>query len=94
MITFNVCASNGNFYRGHEPANGHGNCWSDCVNDALVLTIDQARALVAAWPGCLTIQVAIKSEPMSPEAFQHELFCAQGGRWYDYDIREPYPGEW
>lgn len=83
MITFCVQALNGNFYRGHRPANGHGNCWADEA-DALVFTIEQARKLVEAWPGNLRIVISADSVPMTDEQFRHELFCARGGGWFDY----------
>ena len=84
MITFNMVARNGNFYRGHEPCNVHGNCWGD-EDSALVFTIDQARELIGGgiWGG-LRIVVSVKSEPMSDWKFRKELFCAQGGNWHDY----------
>jgi len=85
MITFNVQARNGNYYRGHEPKNGSGNCWDDEQGNALVLTIDQARTLVEAWPGFLNIVISVKSVPMTDADFKHELFCARGGTWYGYD---------
>ena len=84
MITFNVQAHNGNYYRGHAPSNGYGNCWG-YEQDALVFTIEQARELVAAWKGYLKIVISTKSEPMTDEEFKHELFCAKGGHWYDYE---------
>lgn len=82
MITFNVQAHNGNYYRGHEPSN-LGNCWTGDEAHALVLTIEQARALVQAWPG-RKIVVSVRAEPVSDERFAQELFCAGGGNWYDY----------
>lgn len=83
MITFNAQAHNGNFYRGHEPANGYGNCWGD-EEVALVFTIEQARRLYQAWPGRLKIVIAVKAVPMTDAEFEHELFCARGGTWYGY----------
>ena len=83
MITFNVQADNGNYYRGHEPVNGYGNCWGD-EEVALVFTIEQARELVEAWPGHLNIVISVKSVPMTDETFGRELFCIGGGSWYDY----------
>lgn len=89
MITFNVQARNGNYYRGHEPCNEHGNCWSRDAEDALVFTIKQARKLGSAWGWTgLHIVISMKAEPMGHYAFLKELFCAQGGNWYDY--REGY----
>lgn len=85
MITFCVQAHNGNYYRGHEPKNGFGNCWADSGSDALVFTIEQARELVAAWRGYLNIVIAVSSvPPLTDEQFKHELFCARGGTWYGY----------
>ncbi len=84
MITFNVQAHNGNYYRGHEPSNTYGNCWGD-EKDALVFTIEQARSLVEAWRGYLKIVISISAEPISDLAFRRELFCAKGGSWYDYE---------
>lgn len=83
MITFNIRAHNGNYYRGHAPSNSYGNCWGD-EKDAVVFTIEQARELVAAWRGYLGIVISVKSEAISDEIFQHEIFCAKGGSWYDY----------
>ena len=83
MITFNMQAGNGNYYRGHEPANGYGNCWGD-EEVALVFTIEQARELVSAWRGFLKIVIAVSSIPVSDGVFKRELFCAKGGRWYDW----------
>lgn len=88
MITFNVQAHNDNFYRGHRPANGHGNCWSDERRDALVFTIDQARKLVETWPGRLKIVIAIQAVPMNAGDFERELFCAGGGNWYHWPHRD------
>jgi len=85
MITFNVQAHNGNYYRGHEPSNRYGNCWCVEQDGALVFTIEQARSLVEAWRSFLKIVVSVSAEPISAEAFKHELFCAKGGRWYDYE---------
>lgn len=87
MITFNLQANNGNYYIGHEPSNHSGNCWGD-ESHALVLTIDQARALACAWPGYMKIVVAMKSEPLTSEQFLRELFCASGGKWYLWPHRE------
>ncbi len=84
MITFNVQAHNKNYYRGHEPANGHGNCWAGEQDEALVFTIDQARKLVAAWPGFLKIVISVRSYPMTDREFRRELFCAGGGNWYHW----------
>lgn len=80
MITFNVRANNGNYYRGHEPSNS-GNCWSD-EERALVMTIQQARKLVRVWPSYLNIVISVKAEPITDEQFERELFCASGGSWY------------
>ena len=88
MITFNIRAANGNYYRGHEPANSHSNCWcscSDSTKHALVFTIEQARDLVKAWSGYLNIVISASAIPMAGEEFQHELFCAKGGSWYEYE---------
>ena len=85
MITFNIQAHNGNYYRGHKPANKHGNCWSGEQEDALVFTIEQARELVKAWQGYLEIVISVAAEPISDDQFKHELFCSKGGRWYDYN---------
>lgn len=85
MITFNIQARNGNYYRGHEPSNKSSNCWIDTVDDAMTFTIDQAREIVKAWKwNHLNIVIALSSEPISPDLFHRELFCARGGDWYDY----------
>jgi len=48
MLTFNLQADiTGNYYRGHEPRNGEGNCWTTHANLALVLTLEQVRKLRA-----------------------------------------------
>jgi hypothetical protein len=88
MITFNIQARNGNYFRGHEPCNGHSGPWATEAEDALVLTIDQARAIVEVWPSYLNIVIAPKAEPISSEQFDRELFCASGGRWYTWPHRE------
>ena len=82
-ITFNVQAHNGNYYIGHEPANGKGNCWGD-QKDALVFTIEQARELIKVWARYLTIVIAVESVPIIDEYFQTELYCIRGGSWYAY----------
>ena len=84
MITFNVQAPNGNYYRGHAPSNDHGNCWTSKSSNALVFTLDQARKLVKTWGHYLKIVISVESKPMSKKAFQRELFCAKGGDWYEY----------
>ncbi|MCK5617062.1 hypothetical protein KAR91_85155 [Candidatus Pacearchaeota archaeon] len=84
MITFNIQAHNNNYYCGHKPCNGHGNCWASLEADALVFTLDQARKVVTAWPGFLKIVIAIGSVPMTGPDFERELFCAGGGSWYHY----------
>lgn len=84
MITFNLQAGiSGNYYRGHEPSS---NCWGD-EDVALVLTIEQAREIVKAWPGRLSIVIAVSVTPMSPYSFDHEMFCIRGGNWYHYRHR-------
>jgi len=87
MITFNVQAHNSNYYIGHEPSNHSGNCWGD-EDHALVLSIEQARALVEAWPGQMKIVISVKMSQMSPDAFERELFCARGGCWYVWPHRD------
>ena len=47
MITFNIRADNGNYYRGHKPDNEHGNCWASERCYALTLTLEQSRKLVS-----------------------------------------------
>ena len=85
MITFNVQAHNNNYYCGHKPCNGHGNCWTGKQDEALVFTIDQARKLVTAWTGCgLNIVISVRSVPMTEASFERELFCASGGQWYHW----------
>ncbi len=82
MITFNLRAHNGNYYCGHEPSNDHG-VWGD-QDHALVLSIEQARAMAKAWRGHLNIIIAIESEAMAETDFHREVFCAGGGNWYDW----------
>lgn len=84
MLTFNLRASNSNFYRGHEPSNTHSNCWSGCENDALVLTLGQARA-IAGLRNVSIVFAAVEDKPMSDAAFERELFCAGGGNWFEYN---------
>jgi len=83
MITFNLQSGSGNYYRGHKPSNHYSNCWGD-REDALVFTLEQARAIITGWSQYLNIVIAIKSEPISDAQFKHELFCAGGGNWHDY----------
>lgn len=91
MITFNIRAHNGNFYRGHEPSNSHDNCWGD-EYDALVFTIEQARQLVEAWRRYLEIVISVKAESIPDKQFKRELFCAKGGSWYDYEREQKEKG--
>ena len=79
MITFNIQAGNGNYYRGHEPANGCGNCWCGEEKDALVFTIEQARELVSAWRGFLKIVIAVSSIPASDEVLSGNCFVQRVG---------------
>ena len=86
MVTFSLQSRRtGNFYIGHEPRNGGENCWGD-EDDALVLTIEQAIALAAAWHGNrMRIVVSLNEEVTFAEAsdgFERELFCCAGGDWY------------
>lgn len=85
MITFNLQASNGNYYFGHEPGNG-GSPWTGDQWKALVLTLDQARQLVREWRGCgMSIVISVESEPITDQQFLQECFCARGdGDWHDY----------
>lgn len=84
MITFNIQAHNGNYYRGHEPSNKYGNCWCcEQQEGALVFTIEQARELVKVWKNYLQIIIAPSANPMKQADFEHELFCAKGGSWYE-----------
>lgn len=83
MITFNIQAHNNNYYRGHKPSNKYGNCWCTKQEDALVFTIEQARELAKAWKNYLQITIALSANPMKQTDFEHELFCAKGGSWYD-----------
>lgn len=82
MITFNLQARNGNYYRGHEPSNSSGNCWTGKRSNALTFTIEQARQLSANH--YLNIVIAIEPCPISDALFKKEVFCLSGGRWYDY----------
>ncbi len=90
MITFSLQSGRtGNFYRGHEPSNVSSNCWAD-QDDALVLTIEHARALAAAQHGGLNIVISVKAEltfTTDGYFFQRELFCAAGGDWYVFPHR-------
>lgn len=83
MITFNLRAHNGNYYRGHEPSNHSGNCWSD-LEHALTFSIGQAREIANAWKGHMNIVISLSSEPMTDKAFEREVFCAKGGNWFDW----------
>ena len=91
-VTFSLEAgSSNNFYRGHEPSNSSANCWGS-EDAALVLTIDQARALAAAWHGNrMQIVISLKEEVTFADAtdgFERELFCCAGGDWYVWPHRE------
>jgi hypothetical protein len=91
-VTFSLEAGScNNFYRGHEPHNRYANCWGD-EDDALVLTIEQARALAAAWHGNrMRIVVSLKEEVTFADAtdgFEREMFCAAGGEWFAFPHRE------
>lgn len=77
MITFNIQAGNGNYYRGHEPSNEYSNCWCGDGEDALVFTIEQAREIISTWGNHLKIVISIKSEPLTDDAFQRELQCTK-----------------
>lgn len=80
MLTFNIRARNGNYFRGHESSNKYSNCWGD-REVALTLSIEQARQLIAAakWLLDCDIVIAMKSEPISNEEIQREVFCLKGG---------------
>jgi len=86
MITFNIQARNKNYLMSQKPHSG--NCWTGEVEDALVLTIEQARALVESWHGYLNIVIAVSAEPITDAQFKRELFCVQGGKWFDYPGRK------
>ena len=87
MWTFNLEASRtGNFYSGHEPGNHSSNCWSDREN-ALVLSLEQARELWTHWKGTKIVIEVTDKPSMSPYDFDHELFCVRGGNWYHYRHR-------
>ena len=85
MITFNIRASNGNYYRGHRPSNKYSNCWGD-REAALTLTILQARRLVEAlsWLKGCDIVIAIRSGTIHNDECQREIFCLEGGSWYEF----------
>lgn len=89
MVTFNLQATwTGNFYRGHAPNNDDSNCWSGRKH-ALVLTLEQALKLLAAWRGDMNIVVAVVADPaVSDDVVLHELFCIRGGNWYWFKHRE------
>jgi len=86
MLTFNIRARNGNYYRGHKPSNKYGAYWGDKV-DALTLSIEQARQFIEAakWLKNCDIVITLESEPISDERCQRELFCLKGGRWFDFE---------
>ena len=89
MLTFNIQAYNRNYYRGHEPSNSYGNCWTGESNDALCLTIEQTRDIIDAmrlnqFCGSCKIEIALSAEPISPDACKREIFCLNGGHWGDY----------
>jgi len=87
MITFNLQAHNGNYYRGHEPCNHSGNCWTDEEVFAMVFTIDQVRKIMAhdsAVSSNLNITISIKSNPITDDECDREIFCLDGGYYYDW----------
>ncbi len=89
MITFNIQANNGNFYRGHKPSNDHSNCWTEEQEEALTFTIEQARELAKAL-GFLKIVIALSAESISESEFKREMFCSMGGSWYAYFKKTKY----
>ncbi len=84
MITFNLQANNKNYYRGHEPSNNSGNCWTGDECRALSFSIEQARTMAKAWRGHLNIIISLNAEAISDSEFQREVFCAGGGNWHDW----------
>ena len=85
MITFNLQAGNGNYYRGHRPCNESSNCWIGEEKHALCMTLEQARAIATAWRGFIKIVIALSAAHITDKDFKRELFCASGGNWYDWD---------
>ena len=87
MITFNLQADNGNYYRGHKPDNCHGNCWVSERRHALTLTLEQSRRMVDHKSNCCSqvdIIIATESEPISDEECDREMFYLDGGCYYNY----------
>ena len=91
MITFNLQAPNKNYYRGHRPSNTSSNCWASDVRHALVLTIEQSRRLIG-HSSCITsglhIIVSVCATPIPNLECDREMFCLDGGYYYDFDKRE------
>ncbi len=89
MLTYNIQAQNGNFYRGHKPSNHFGNCWAS-VHDrdhALVFTIAQARDIITCKSVVCrdaNIVISIKYNPISDDECNREIFCLSGGYYYDW----------
>jgi hypothetical protein len=84
LTTYNIQFRNGNYFFGHEPGNGDSAVTGDQWK-ALVLTIEQARAIVKARRGG-TIVISVEEEPISDDQFKRELHCIAGGSWYDWNI--------
>lgn len=90
MLTFNLEAGgSGNYYyRGHAPSNDSANCWGSRKH-GLVLGIEQARKIVAAWAGSMNIVVAVVADPaVDDREVDRELFCIRGGNWYWFRHRK------
>ena len=83
MLTFNLVANNGNYYRGHEPSNKHGSCWTNDRAEALTLSLVQARE-IAREVYDLRIEIALVDTAISDELFRKEMFCLMGGSWNGY----------
>ena len=85
MLTFNIQAPNTNYYRGHRPSNKSSNCWICDKEDALNVSIEQARVLLEIkWISNCNVVISLSSTPISDEECEQELFCLNGGRWYEY----------
>ena len=87
MLTFNLRAANGNYYRGHKPDNYHGNCWASERHHALTLNLEQSRRMVGHKSNCCSqvdIIIATENEPISDEECDREMFCLDGGYYYNW----------
>ena len=84
MITFNLKAGNSNYLKTHAPSGS--NCWGD-EDEALVLTLDQAREIIEECKFYSHPQIVIsrKSTPITDDDYHQELFCIKGVNWFYFN---------